>query len=93
MYPRAEIDNYCAISHDVTIGEGGRGSDKDCLKQGARVYIAPSARFSGAIKIGNDVAIGVNSVVNKNLPDNSVVIGIPAKVVNYKGSSNFIPLS
>lgn len=44
----------------------------------------------GKITIGNNVAIGANSVVIKNVPDNAVVGGIPAKILNFKGSNDFI---
>ena len=36
--------------------------------------------------IGKHVTIGANSVVNSNIPDFSVAVGIPAKVVKYYNS-------
>lgn len=86
------LGKHCTISQDVTIGMGGRGSKKGCPCIGDRVYIAPGARVFGAIVIGNDVAIGANAVVTKDLPDNAVAVGIPAKIINYKGSQDFICL-
>lgn len=44
----------------------------------------------GNINIGNNVAIGANSVVNKDVPDNVTVAGIPAKVINYNGSKGLV---
>ena len=38
----------------------------------------------GPIKIGNNVKIGANAVVLKNIPEGSTVIGIPGKIVNQK---------
>ncbi len=38
----------------------------------------------GPIKIGNNVKIGANAVVLKNIPEGSTVIGIPGKIVNKK---------
>ena len=35
----------------------------------------------GAIKIGNNVKIGANAVVLKDVPDNSTVVGIPGKII------------
>lgn len=90
LHPNVVLGEHCTISHDVTIGEGGRGSKKGWPKIGDRVYIAPGAKIFGAINIGNDVAIGANAVVNKSLPDNAVAVGIPARVVSYQGSSDFI---
>ena len=36
------------------------------------------------MKIGNNVIIGANSLVNKNIPDNSIAVGNPCKVVKQK---------
>jgi serine O-acetyltransferase len=63
-----------------------------CPKIGDRVFIGPGAKIFGAITIGNDVAIGANAVVTKNLPDEAVAVGIPAKVVNLNGSKDYIIL-
>lgn len=76
--PDAEIGEFCNLSHDVTIGIGGRGEKSGVPKLGNRVFIGPGARIFGSIKIGDDVAIGANSVVTKDIPDRAVVMGIPA---------------
>lgn len=85
-----QIGNNCILSQNITIGVGGRGDKSGVPKIGDRVYIAPGAKIFGAITIGNDVAIGANAVVTKDLPDNAVAVGIPAKIINYKGSQDFI---
>jgi len=36
------------------------------------------------IKIGNNVTIGAGAVVTKNIPDNAVVVGVPAKIIKIK---------
>lgn len=38
-------------------------------------------KYFGPIKIGNNVKIGANSVVLKDIPDNTTVVGIPGKIV------------
>ena len=45
---------------------------------GARVYVCPG------VTIGDGAVIGVNSVVTKDVPANTVVAGIPAKIINYR---------
>jgi serine O-acetyltransferase len=90
LHPNVKIGDYCTLSQDVTIGEGGRGEKKGTPKLGDRVYIAPGARIFGPITIGNDVAIGANAVVTKDLPDNAVAVGIPAKIISYQGSQDFV---
>jgi serine O-acetyltransferase len=88
----AVIGENCNLSQGVTIGLGGRGDAMGCPKIGDRVFIGPGAKIFGAITIGNDVAIGANAVVTKNLPDEAVAVGIPAKVVNLNGSKDYIIL-
>ena len=39
----------------------------------------------GSPVIGDNVAIGANAVVVDDVPDNAVVVGIPAKIVSYNG--------
>ena len=48
---------------------------------GNDVYISAGARIIGKITIGNNVIIGTNAVVNKDVPDNCIVAGVPAKVI------------
>jgi serine O-acetyltransferase len=86
------MGDYCTVSQGVTIGLGGRGDRLGVPTIGDRVYIAPGAKIFGAIKIGNNVAIGANAVVTKDLPDNAVAVGIPAQIISYKGSQDFITI-
>jgi serine O-acetyltransferase len=85
-----KIGEYCNLSQDVAIGWAGRGDKRGCPVIGDRVYIAPGAKIIGPVKIGNDVAIGANAVVTKDLPDSAVAVGVPAKVISSDGSSEFI---
>ena len=48
---------------------------------GDNVHISAGARILGPIKIGNNVIIGANAVVVKDVPDNCVVAGSPAKII------------
>lgn len=84
------IGTNCNLSQGVTIGEGGREGKRGVPVIGDRVYIGPGAKVFGNIIIGNDVAIGANAVVNKSIPDNAVVGGIPATILNYNGSKDFV---
>lgn len=84
------IGANCNLSQGVTIGEGGREGKRGVPVIGDRVYIGPGAKIFGNITIGNDVAIGANAVVIKSVPDNAVVGGVPAVVLNYNGSKDFV---
>ena len=57
---------------------------------GDNVYIGPGAKLFGKIKIGNDVAIGANAVVTKDVPDHVTVAGVPARIINTNGSEGRI---
>lgn len=84
------IGNNCNISHGVTLGRANRGKHRGCPTIGNNVYIGPGAKIVGAVTIGNDVAIGANCVVTNDIPDRSVVVGIPGRVISQKGSSGYI---
>ena len=65
------------IENGVTIGaEKGHAP-----VLGDNVYIGAGARIIGNVRVGNDVRIGANAVVVKDVPDNATVVGIPARVV------------
>lgn len=87
---RSVIGNNCNISHGVTLGESCRGGNKGYPVLGDNIYIGPGAKIVGAVKIGNNVAIGANCVVTKNIPDNSVVVGVPGKVISQDGSKGYV---
>lgn len=85
-----EIGENCNLSHEVTIGVGGRGDQRGLPTLGNRVYVAAGAKLIGKVHIGDDVAIGANAVVTKSLPDRAVAAGVPARVISYQGSFDFI---
>ena len=89
----AVIGDFCNLSQGVTIGEGGRGKERGTPIIGNKVYIAPGAKIFGKIKIGSNVAIGANAVVNKTISDNAVVGGIPARILSFNSSSDFISIN
>ena len=77
------IDNQVHIAHNVNIGNNciitGQVGFAGSTKIGNKVYIGGQAGISGHLKIGNNVQIGGGSGVIKNIPDNSKVMGYPAK--------------
>jgi len=63
----------------VTIG--GRLKISGVPVIGNDVYIATGAKILGPITIGNNSVVGANAVVIHNVPENTVVAGLPAKVI------------
>ena len=86
----AKIGKNCNISHGVTIGNVSRGKRKGCPIIGDEVWIGANAVVVGKIKIGNNVLIAPLAYVNFDVPDNSVVMGNPGKIVSQKGSEGYI---
>lgn len=81
----AKIGKNCRVHVGVNIG-AKVNEPKLAPVIGDNVYIGPGAKIYGNIKIGNNVAIGANAVVNKDVPDNVTVAGVPAKIVSNKGN-------
>lgn len=77
----ATVGNDCTIYHGVTLGGTGKDRNKRHPDIGDNVMIGCGAKILGPIKIGNNVKIGANAVVTKNVEDNSTVVGIPGKVL------------
>lgn len=88
--PHVKIGKNFVMSHGVTIGGTKRGNTEGFPIIGDDVYVGPGALIVGGITIGNNVAIGGNAVVTKDVPDNSVVVGIPGKVISDKGASAYV---
>ncbi|MCP9453509.1 MAG: serine O-acetyltransferase [Nitrospira sp.] len=81
----AEIGDYVTLFQGVTLGGTGKERGKRHPTIGNHVVIGAGAKILGAIKIGDNVKIGANSVVLKNVPPNSTVIGVPARVIKSQG--------
>ncbi len=76
---RAEsIGEHAEITGNVTIGEL-RPMDDHCPRIGDNVYIGAGAKVFA--NLGHNVIVGANAVVTKDVPDNCVVCGVPARIV------------
>lgn len=84
----SKIGDFCTISHCVTIGNKKPGGKSPII--GNNVYICVGAKVLGEITIGNNCIIGANAVVLDSVPENSIVAGMPAKVIKtFKNKSEY----
>lgn len=85
----AKIGNNVNIGTGVTIGRTNRGSKKGSPTIGDRVWIGNNAVIVGAVTIENDVLIAPNSFVNFDVPNNSIVMGNPGKIIRKDNATEF----
>jgi serine O-acetyltransferase len=69
------------IEHQVTIG----AEKQQAPVIGDNIFIGAGAKILGSVRIGNDVKVGANAVVTKDVPDGATVVGIPARVIKLYG--------
>ena len=74
-----EIGNNVLIYQGVTLGGTGKELGKRHPTIGDNVLIGSGAKVLGPIKIGNNVKIGAGSVVLRDIPENTTVVGVPAR--------------
>ena len=87
---RAKIGKNCRIHVGVNIGAAA-GKPEEVPVVGDNVYIGPGAKLFGGIRIADGVAIGANSVINKDiLEENITVAGVPGKKTSDKGSEGLL---
>lgn len=95
------IGDFCTISAGVhiythdnvkqTLTSGKLPIERATVSIGSNVYIAPNAIIAKGVSIGNFSIIGAHAFVNKDVPDNAIVMGQPAKVVGSVSFENDMP--
>jgi serine O-acetyltransferase len=80
-----EIGNEVVIYQGVTLGGTGKEKGKRHPTIGNHVVIASGAKVLGSFKVGDNTNIGANSVVLREIPPNSTVVGIPGRIVKHNG--------
>ena len=82
----SEIGDDVSIFQGVTLGGVSTSKGKRHPTLGNNVVVGAGAAILGAITIGDNVKVGAGSVVVKDVPPNSTVVGIPAKIVQRAGA-------
>lgn len=82
----AEIGQNVTLYHGVTLGGTSWKKGKRHPTIGDNVIVGANAAILGPIRVGENSKIGSGSVVNKEVPPHSTVVGIPGRVVFREGN-------
>ena len=88
LHPGVLVNLNCTIGHDTVLGSfvelsPGVSVSGNCTI-GAYAVIGTNATVLPNVTVGKNVVIGAGAVVTQNIPDNSVAVGIPAKVIKQR---------
>ncbi|MES3012840.1 MAG: serine acetyltransferase [Pseudomonadota bacterium] len=75
----AQFGDDCRIRNGVVVGLA-RTDDPCAPVIGNNVDIGAGAKVLGRIRVGNNVLIGANAVVTRDVPDDSIAVGVPAVI-------------
>lgn len=75
----------CLVFQDVAIGYKTPGGGLPVL--GDHVHVSVGAKVLGPVTVGDNTVIGANSVVVKDLPPNSMAMGVPVRAISQAGSN------
>src|SRR5919198_893844 len=81
----AEVGENVTLLHGVTLGGTSLRKEKRHPTLGDNVVVGAGAKIIGAFKIGDGSRIGAGSVVVREVPPNSVVVGVPGRVTYRDG--------
>lgn len=84
------IGKNVTFHHGCTLGCIFEGAHKGSPVLGNHVVMFPGSKVVGNVHVGKNVVIAANAVVTKDVPDNSIVAGIPAKVISTDTRGFFV---
>ena len=82
--PNVKIGRNCTMLPGVVFGNKTEKADETPVVVGDNCYFGLGAKILGPVHIGNNVTVGANAVITKDIPDNAIVGGVPAKVIKIK---------
>lgn len=81
------IGDNVLVYQGVTLGGVGTGKGKRHPTIGNNVVIGAGAKILGNVTVGDNVRVGANSVVVKDVPADTTVVGVPARAVREQGQT------
>ncbi|WGV26551.1 serine O-acetyltransferase [Halotia branconii] len=88
----AIVGDFTLIYQGVTLGGTGKDSGKRHPTLGKNVVVGAGAKVLGNLQIGDRVRIGAGSIVLRDVPTDSTVVGVPGRIISRKESTNLCPL-
>jgi serine O-acetyltransferase len=82
----AIVGDDVTLYHGVTLGGTSWNKGRRHPRLGNKVLVGAGAKILGPIFVGDNVRVGANSVVIKNIPANASVVGIPGRVVRREAN-------
>ncbi len=83
------INTKALIEHECIVGKSSHISTNSTLNGGVSIgnlcFIGSSSSIKNQVVVGNSVTIGMGSVVLKNVPDNKIYVGNPARMITKEG--------
>jgi serine O-acetyltransferase len=81
----AVVGEDVTLYQGVTLGGTGKERGKRHPTIGSRVVVGAGAKVLGRITVGDDVYIGANAVVLRDIPSQSTVVGVPGRITRREG--------
>ena len=78
------IGKNCTLLPGVVFGNKHEKATKELTIVGDNCYFGLGVKIFGPLTIGNNVTVGANAVVTKDIPDNAIVGGVPARIIKFK---------
>lgn len=84
-----KIGQFCMIAAGVTVSNGWHDSSSfepfsGPVNIGSGCWVGANATIVGSVNIGENSIVGAGALVNKDVPPNSIVAGVPARVIGVR---------
>lgn len=79
--PNVKIGRNCTMVSGVVFGNKTEADDERPVTVGDNCYLGLDCKILGPVKIGNNVTIGANAIVTKDIPDGATVVGVNKLII------------